>query len=99
MVCLNAESSVSTINGRNVFLLACQTKNLTSFFFSSHSPKPVELTVNDTLVIHLHNNLNEVTVIHAHGINQNNRTNHMDGAGMVTQWYSYSICLFFNLVY
>ncbi|KAL7325774.1 ferroxidase fet3 [Mucor circinelloides] len=48
-------------------------------------PAPVKLNINDTLVIHVHNKLNEPTVIHAHGINQNNRTNIYDGAGMVTQ--------------
>lgn len=49
-------------------------------------PPPVTLNINDTLVIHLVNNLNEPTTVHAHGINQDNGTNHMDGAGMVTQW-------------
>ncbi|OAD04717.1 multicopper oxidase, partial [Mucor lusitanicus CBS 277.49] len=43
-------------------------------------PAPVKLNINDTLVIHVHNKLNEPTVIHAHGINQNNRTNIYDGA-------------------
>ncbi|GAA5795601.1 hypothetical protein HPULCUR_000962 [Helicostylum pulchrum] len=48
-------------------------------------PPPVTLNINDTLVIHIVNNLNEPTTVHAHGMNQDNGTNHMDGAGMVTQ--------------
>lgn len=42
--------------------------------------------MNDTLVLHIHNKLNEPTTIHAHGILQNNGTNLYDGAAMVTQW-------------
>lgn len=48
-------------------------------------PPPVKVHVNDTLVIHVHNNLKEPTVVHAHGLFQNEGTNGADGAGMVTQ--------------
>jgi iron transport multicopper oxidase len=48
----------------------------------------VELTVNDILVLNVQNNLNEATVLHAHGLRQKGY-NLMDGAGMVTQWYAF----------
>ncbi|KAL0074534.1 multicopper oxidase [Phycomyces blakesleeanus] len=47
-------------------------------------PKQVEATLNDVLVINIHNELNEPTALHAHGMFQNN-TNYMDGPSMVTQ--------------
>ncbi|KAJ2701386.1 ferroxidase fet3 [Coemansia sp. IMI 209128] len=45
---------------------------------------PVMLTVGDTLVLTVHNSLNQTTAIHAHGLFQKG-TNYMDGAAMVTQ--------------
>ncbi|KAI8970040.1 Cupredoxin [Mycotypha africana] len=48
-------------------------------------PEPVKLTINDTLVIHVQNDLNEPTTLHAHGLLQNHGTNTHDGAAMVTQ--------------
>lgn len=48
-------------------------------------PAPVKVRIHDTLVIHVHNKLKEPTVIHAHGLFQNDGTNSADGAGMVTQ--------------
>ncbi|KAJ8652688.1 hypothetical protein O0I10_011695 [Lichtheimia ornata] len=48
-------------------------------------PPPVlEVTINDTLVIHTHNGLDQPTALHAHGMFQNG-TGWMDGASMVTQ--------------
>lgn len=46
---------------------------------------PVEVTIGDTLVMNVHNSLNEPTSLHAHGQFQNG-TNYMDGPVMVTQW-------------
>ncbi|KAG0164114.1 hypothetical protein DFQ30_010503 [Apophysomyces sp. BC1015] len=40
--------------------------------------------INDTLVINIHNSLDEPTSLHAHGMYQNN-TGYMDGPVMVTQ--------------
>ncbi|KAI8079499.1 multicopper oxidase-domain-containing protein [Gilbertella persicaria] len=48
-------------------------------------PVPVKLEINDTLVLQVWNKLNEPTVIHTHGILQNNGYNLYDGAAMVTQ--------------
>ncbi|KAI8376300.1 Cupredoxin [Radiomyces spectabilis] len=47
-------------------------------------PPPVEATLGDTLVINVHNSLDEPTALHAHGMFQNN-TGWMDGPSMVTQ--------------
>ncbi|KAI9272916.1 multicopper oxidase-domain-containing protein [Phascolomyces articulosus] len=47
-------------------------------------PPPVEVTIGDTLVINVHNSLDQPTALHAHGMFQNN-TGYMDGASMVTQ--------------
>ncbi|KAI8360717.1 multicopper oxidase-domain-containing protein [Choanephora cucurbitarum] len=48
-------------------------------------PVPVRLQINDTLVLNVYNQLNEPTVIHSHGILQNNGSHLYDGAVMVTQ--------------
>ncbi|KAI8881105.1 multicopper oxidase [Backusella circina FSU 941] len=45
---------------------------------------PVEVTIGDTLVMNVHNSLNEPTSLHAHGQFQNG-SNYMDGPVMVTQ--------------
>ncbi|KAI9491562.1 multicopper oxidase-domain-containing protein [Zychaea mexicana] len=47
-------------------------------------PPPVEATINDTLVINVHNSLDVPTAVHSHGMFQNN-TAYMDGPSMVTQ--------------
>ncbi|KAI8062306.1 Cupredoxin [Gilbertella persicaria] len=47
-------------------------------------PPPVEVTYGDTLVMNVHNALNEPTALHAHGQFQNG-TAWMDGPVMVTQ--------------
>lgn len=65
--------------------LTCRIIVLISKIYTFRPP-PVKVHVNDTLVIHVHNNLKEPTVIHAHGLFQNQGTNSADGAGMVTQW-------------
>ncbi|KAI8320857.1 hypothetical protein GQ54DRAFT_334452 [Martensiomyces pterosporus] len=44
----------------------------------------VKAQLGDTLVLRLHNNLNEPTGLHSHGI-LNNGTNYYDGAGMITE--------------
>jgi iron transport multicopper oxidase len=50
-----------------------------------YSPPAVNVTIGDTLVMNVHNSLNEPTALHAHGQFQNG-TNWMDGHVMVTQW-------------
>ncbi|KAJ1642449.1 ferroxidase fet3 [Coemansia asiatica] len=45
---------------------------------------PVYITSGDTLILNVVNSLDQPTTVHAHGIFQKG-TNHMDGAGMVTQ--------------
>ncbi|KAI9311924.1 Cupredoxin [Dichotomocladium elegans] len=47
-------------------------------------PPPLEATLGDTLVIHAHNELDEPTALHTHGMFQNG-TGWMDGPSMVTQ--------------
>ncbi|KAL1936528.1 hypothetical protein VTP01DRAFT_662 [Rhizomucor pusillus] len=47
-------------------------------------PPPIEVTLNDTLVIHTYNGLDVPTALHAHGMFQNG-TGYMDGPSMVTQ--------------
>ncbi|KAI9012628.1 Cupredoxin [Phycomyces nitens] len=47
-------------------------------------PKQVDATLGDVLVINVHNELDEPTALHSHGMFQNN-TNYMDGPSMVTQ--------------
>ncbi|KAI7854773.1 multicopper oxidase-domain-containing protein [Circinella umbellata] len=47
-------------------------------------PPQVDVTVNDTLIIHAHNSLDEPTALHSHGMFQNG-TAWMDGPSMVTQ--------------
>ncbi|KAJ2706259.1 ferroxidase fet3 [Coemansia sp. IMI 203386] len=48
-------------------------------------PMPVAIAeMGDTLVLNLHNQLDEPTGLHSHGI-LNNGTNYYDGAGMVTE--------------
>ncbi|KAJ2549815.1 ferroxidase fet3 [Coemansia sp. RSA 1933] len=45
---------------------------------------PVYINRGDTLVLHVHNSLDEPTTIHAHGLFHNG-TAYNDGAGMITQ--------------
>ncbi|ORX73851.1 hypothetical protein DL89DRAFT_280387 [Linderina pennispora] len=45
---------------------------------------PIEMTVDDTLVLNVHNSLDQPTSVHSHGIFQNG-TNYMDGPLMVTE--------------
>ncbi|KAJ1950737.1 ferroxidase fet3, partial [Linderina pennispora] len=47
-------------------------------------PPPIEVSLNDTLVVEMRNSLNEPTTLHAHGLYQNG-TNYYDGPDMVTQ--------------
>ncbi|KAI8364347.1 Cupredoxin [Radiomyces spectabilis] len=47
-------------------------------------PPPIEVTLGDTLVVNLHNSLNEPTALHFHGQFQNGSV-WMDGPSMVTQ--------------
>lgn len=46
----------------------------------------LNVTRGDTLVMNVHNSLNEPTALHSHGQFQNG-TNYMDGPVSVTQWY------------
>lgn len=45
----------------------------------------INVTRGDTLVMNVHNSLNEPTSLHAHGQFQNG-SNYMDGPVGVTQW-------------
>ncbi|KAI9277183.1 Cupredoxin [Phascolomyces articulosus] len=47
-------------------------------------PPQVDVTVNDTLIIHTHNSLDQPTALHAHGMFQNGSV-WADGPSMVTQ--------------
>ncbi|KAJ8663340.1 hypothetical protein O0I10_000579 [Lichtheimia ornata] len=47
-------------------------------------PPPIDVTINDTLKINVHNALDKPTALHAHGMFQNG-TAYMDGPTMVTQ--------------
>ncbi|ETW75786.1 Fet3 ferroxidase [Heterobasidion irregulare TC 32-1] len=48
-------------------------------------PPPVDVSTNDTLLVHAHNSLNEPTSLHHHGMYFNS-TSWMDGAVGVSQW-------------
>lgn len=83
----NVASLASMEHGREFLFFSLEKKNLMIEMSLNRQrrPPPLEVTLNDTLVIHTYNSLDKPTALHAHGMFQNG-TGYMDGPTMVTQW-------------
>jgi len=65
----------------------CQRASLTP----SQSPPPLDVNTTDSLLLHVHNSLDQPTTLHHHGMFFNS-TSYFDGAQGVSEWLVHFVC-------